>query len=301
MLKIDAKLFTAYHSQTNDQMKCSNVIMKHYLRAFVNYMQNDWAKWISNAEFSANNALSTITLASLFLTNSDQNSRLEFKSSKSLSSDIFAQSRAKLIDVKNFTKKMKELIEHLRDEMLIAQVIYEVNVNRSRRSCPRYFVNNEVWLNVKNLNIAHSTIKLDDHHVNSFQVKRVFEKNSLIVELELSEFMKIHSVFHVTLLSHVTIDSLLGQRQEPREPVVAENDERAWYVNRILNSKLDRRYSSSLLKYYINWEGYFPIWESFNLIDNCQIALEEFHVVNPAVVEPHVQSCTISRCQCNDP
>ncbi len=300
MLKIDAKLFTAYHSQTNDQMKCSNVIMKHYLRAFVNYMQNDWAKWISNAEFSANNALSTITLASLFLTNSDQNSRLEFKSSKSLSSDIFAQSRAKLIDVKNFTKKMKELIEHLRDEMLIAQVIYEVNVNRSRRSCPRYFVNNEVWLNVKNLNIAHSTIKLDDHHVNSFQVKRVFEKNSLIVELELSEFMKIHSVFHVTLLSHVTIDSLLDQRQESRELVVAENDEWAWYVNRILNSKLDQRYSSSLLKYYIDWEDYFPIWESFNLVDNCQIALEKFHVVNSVIVEPHVQPCMISHYQCND-
>ncbi len=70
-------------------------------------------------------------------------------------------------------------------------------------------------------------IKLDDHHVDSFRVKRVFEKNSLIVELELSEFMKIHSVFHVTLLSHVTINSLSDQRQESRELVVAENDERA--------------------------------------------------------------------------
>ncbi len=70
-------------------------------------------------------------------------------------------------------------------------------------------------------------IKLDDHHVDSFRVKRVFKKNSLIVELKLSEFMKIHSVFHVTLLSHVTIDSLLDQRQESRELVVAENDERA--------------------------------------------------------------------------
>ncbi len=154
---------------------------------------------------------------------------------------------------------MKELIEHLCNEMLIAQVIYEVNVNHSRRSCFQYFVNDEVWLNVKNLNIACSTIKLDDHHVNSFQVKRVFEKNSLIVELELSEFMKIHSVFHVTLLSHVTINSLLNQRQESCKLVVAENDEWAWYVNCILNFKLDQRYSSSLLKYYIDWEDYFSI------------------------------------------
>ncbi len=184
--------------------------------------------------------------------------------------------------------------------MLIAQVIYEVNVNCSRRSCSWYFVNDEVWLNVKNLNIACFIIKLDDHHVDSFQVKRVFEKNSLIVELKLSEFMKIHSVFHVTLLSHVTIDSLLDQRQESRELVVTENNERAWYVNCILNSKLDRRYSSSLLKYYINWEDYFSIWESFNLVDNCQITLKKFHVINSVVVESHVQSCTISHYQCND-
>jgi len=70
-------------------------------------------------------------------------------------------------------------------------------------------------------------IKLNDHHVDSFRVKRVFKKNSLIVELKLSEFMKIHSVFHVILLSHVTIDFLLDQRQESRELVIAENDEQA--------------------------------------------------------------------------
>ena len=53
----------------------------------------------------------------------------------------------------------------------------------------------------------------------------MFERNPLIVKLELPEFMKVHSVFHVTLLSHVVTDPLSGQRQEPHEPVIAENDE----------------------------------------------------------------------------
>ena len=53
----------------------------------------------------------------------------------------------------------------------------------------------------------------------------MFKRNPLIVELELSESMKVHSVFHVTLLSHVATDPLPGQRQEPREPVIAENGE----------------------------------------------------------------------------
>jgi len=39
---------------------------------------------------------------------------------------------------------MKKLTEHLHDEMLIAQIIYEFNVNLSCRSCSRYFVEDEV-------------------------------------------------------------------------------------------------------------------------------------------------------------
>ena len=54
-------------------------------------MQNDWAKWVLSAEFSVNNVLSAITLASFFLVNSGSNSHLEFKSLKSLSTDITAQ------------------------------------------------------------------------------------------------------------------------------------------------------------------------------------------------------------------
>ena len=71
MLKIDVKLFTAYHSETDSQMKWMNTVMKYYLQAFCNYMQDDWTKWVLSAEFSVNNALSAITLALLFLTNSD--------------------------------------------------------------------------------------------------------------------------------------------------------------------------------------------------------------------------------------
>ncbi len=84
MLKINAKLLTTYHSEIDDQIEKVNAIMKHYLQIFVSYMQNDWAKWLSEVEFIVNNASSSITLASLFLINLSQNSRLDFKFSESL-------------------------------------------------------------------------------------------------------------------------------------------------------------------------------------------------------------------------
>ena len=208
MLRINAKYFTAYHSETDEQMEHPNAIMKHYLQVFVNYMQDNWTKWIPGAEFTANNAPSAITLASPFLANSGQNPHLEFKPPEPLATDLTAQQQIKLLDIENFTKKMKDLTEHLRVEMLIAQAMYEFSANRSRRPCSHYFIGDEVWLNAKNLNTAHPAVKLNNHHVRSFKVKRIFEKNSLVIELKLSEFMKIHSVFHVTLLSHVTTDPL---------------------------------------------------------------------------------------------
>ena len=84
MLKIDVKLFTAYHSEINEQIERVNAVIKHYLWAFINYMQNDWVKWLSNAEFSINNAFFLTTLISPFLTNFRQNPCLGFKSSELL-------------------------------------------------------------------------------------------------------------------------------------------------------------------------------------------------------------------------
>ncbi len=152
---------------------------------------------------------------------------------------------------------MKKLIKHLRDEMLIAQIIYEFNVNLSCCSCFKYFIKDEVWLNACNLSIIRLAVKLNNHNVDNFKIKRVFKNNSLIIELKFSTFMKIHLIFYVILLNHITSDFLLSQHQKSWKFVIVKNDERFWYVNSILNFKRDRCYSSSLLKYYVDWEDHF--------------------------------------------
>ena len=119
ILKIDVKLFTTYHLKIDRQTEKVNAVIKYYFWAFVNYMQDDWVKWLSDAEFLVNNAFFLITLASPFLANSKQNPCLGFEFSKSLPAELTTQIRIKLLNVKEFTKKMKELTEHLQNEMLI--------------------------------------------------------------------------------------------------------------------------------------------------------------------------------------
>ncbi len=51
-LKIKRKLSTAFHPQTDGPTKTQNSTMEAYSRAFVNYEENDWARFLPMAKFA---------------------------------------------------------------------------------------------------------------------------------------------------------------------------------------------------------------------------------------------------------
>ena len=48
------------------QTKNTNKVMKNYLRAYINHMQNNWIDHLPMAEFAANNYINTSTRITLF-------------------------------------------------------------------------------------------------------------------------------------------------------------------------------------------------------------------------------------------
>ena len=60
----------AFHWQSHGQRERFNTVMVQYLCAYTTYLQDNWKKYLSLAEFTANNQVSESTKSSPFFANS---------------------------------------------------------------------------------------------------------------------------------------------------------------------------------------------------------------------------------------
>ena len=54
-LGIERRLGTAFHPQTDGETERTNAILEQYLRAYINYQEDDWSGYLPLAEFAYNN------------------------------------------------------------------------------------------------------------------------------------------------------------------------------------------------------------------------------------------------------
>ena len=102
-LGIKADLSTAYHPETDGQTEILNSIFEQYLKAYVNFPQNDWASWLPSAEFVINNHVSEITQCTLFSINSGQHFKMGLKSDLFVSKPMDFQK--KMFSLTNSSKR----------------------------------------------------------------------------------------------------------------------------------------------------------------------------------------------------
>ena len=88
-LGIKQSLSTPFHSQTDGQTEKQNSTIEIYLQTFVNYEQNDWARFLLIAEFAYNIAKNTRTGYTPFKLNCEFYPRVSYKE------DINPRSRSK--------------------------------------------------------------------------------------------------------------------------------------------------------------------------------------------------------------
>ena len=147
--------------------------MEAYLRVFVNFEQNDWARLLPMAEFAYNNAKNTSTGHTSFKLNCGYYSWISYKED---------------VDPRSQSKSADELLEELRELMIVcrknlhhAQELQKRAHNK--RVKPRsYAPGKKVWLNSKYIKTKHNR-KLEAKFFGPFRVLYPIEKETCKLEL----------------------------------------------------------------------------------------------------------------------
>ena len=270
-LSIKTNFSTAFHPQTDGQTERINAILEQYLRAYVSYQQDDWNDFLSLAEFAYNNTISTTTKVTPFFANYGFHPRYEILQKDTIS--------APLEPLRLFQENLENLENYLRQEIRFAQDAYAEQANKDRIAPPIFRPGDLVWLLRRHISTTRPSDKLDFKRLGPFSILEKISTHAY--RLDLPRTMKIHPVFHVSLLEPTASDPLPNQVQPPPPPVIVDGEEE-YRVEEILDVKTTRRQP----KYLVRWTGYStPTWEPYDLIKDLE-ALDTFYERYPSKPRP---------------
>jgi hypothetical protein len=271
---IDLRLSTGYHPQTDGQTERVNQILEQYLRCYGSYLQDDWSTWLSLASFAYNNSTHSATNFSPFFANFGYNPRTF---STTLDSTINNPAAAAVV------KDLSEIHELCRENIAAANKRYAHYYDKSRRPTPIYIPGTMVLLSLRNVKTSRPSRKLDIRRAGPFKIlERI---GSHAYRLDLPSTMKIHPVFHVSLLDPYHEPSYSNQLELRPGPIEIDTEGQEVYeVATVLNSRYAPR--TGKLEYLVEWVGYEGVqdemtWEPASNLDGASDTIADFHLRYP--------------------
>lgn len=263
LIGITRNLSSAYHPQSDGQTERVNQVLEQYLRLYCDYQQDDWASLLPLAEFAYNNSAHSTTKTSPFFANFGYHPRPLPDSITSRSTTPAAESLA---------VKMAEVHKTLTKNIDSANQRYQKHYNRKVLPQPTIPIGTKVWLRRTHITTQRPSAKLDYTHLGPFKVTA--QVGIRAYRLELPPTMKIHPVFHVSLLEPVHHDMIPGRIHEPPPPIII-NDTEEYEVEAILS----RRVRHGRIEYLVHWKGYGiedRTWEPAKNLTHCRDLVNKF-------------------------
>ena len=284
LLQIDCKLSSSYHPETDGQTERTNQTLEQYLRCFINYQQDDWVDYLHFAEFSYNNSVHSSTKLTPFFANTGVHPRWTMLDHPKISKNPAAEDR--LCHIREIHIALSHHLQH-------AQATHKKFADRHRLNSssekPKFQVGDRVWLLRHNVKTTRPCNKLDYQRLGPYLITK--QINEVAFQLDLPPHMRLHPVFHVSLLEPYASNSIPGRVVPPPPPI--EFDEGPEYeVKAILDSKVVK----NKLYYLVDWLGYTPAdrtWEPAENLNNTKELVAEFHQQYPN--KPTPSSCIATR------
>ncbi len=250
--------------------------VRQYLRAYVNYLQDDWVYWLPLAELAYNNSVHASTSVTLFYAEKGFHPSIE----ATVQAIPANGSVTDLPDVMARTEHLVELritIEQRWKKVTVTQQKYA-----NRRTKHRQFeVGDMVWLSGKNIRTKRPSKKLDHRFYGPYLV--IERVGTQAYRLKLSQQVgSIHEVFHVLLLEPYVSDG----RRAPEPPLPIEVDgEEEYELEEIPQSA----YRYNAFCYRVKYEGYSAEeseWQPAENLAHAQDMVHEFHSQHPNQPKP---------------
>jgi len=108
-LETKSKLLTVFYSETDSQTENINIALKQYLRAYVQYNQNNWISYLVIAEFVANSYISKSTDLLFFFVIKNYLLQSDLKLSTVFSDNIMFEARRNIKNVDKTAEKIEIL------------------------------------------------------------------------------------------------------------------------------------------------------------------------------------------------
>lgn len=235
-LDIEPGFSTAYHPETDGLAERTNQWLEGFLRSFCNYQQDDWAKWLPIAEFCHNNQENSATGKTAFETIYGTHPRWDMTG---IDSNV---PEANLME-----QHMQEVWDEVKASM-------EYHQKAEKEVRKEFKVGDKVWLVTTNIQTKRPMKKLDNKKAGPFPISEKISSHAY--RLELPKTMRIHNVFHVSLLSAVKEDSDFHRKQARPPPIITEEGEEEYKVEKIVTWEYVNKGKKKGLYYQVRWEGY---------------------------------------------
>ncbi|KAB5587867.1 Retrotransposable element Tf2 [Ceratobasidium theobromae] len=271
-LDIKPSFSTAYHPQTDGQTERLNQVVEIYLRHYTSHRQHNWAALLPMAEFAYNNGTQASTGKTPFFICYGFHPR--FSISDLEPSNIPAAD--------NHIQFLQKGYEEVQSAITISQERMKTYYDRKHREAKDYAIGDKVWLSGQNIQTDRPSRKLAHKNLGPFEI--IEQVGTHAFKLSLPPSMKVHPVFHVTLLRPYERDDY-GREPEQPPPIVVESGEKEYEVEQILNSKKTR----GKLHYLIKWKGYSEesnSWEPKEHVENSPELIRRFHHMHPHAPGP---------------
>ena len=160
---------------------------------YCDYHQDDWASLLGMAEFSYNNSKHSTTTMTPFYANYGFHPQMSLLPPSPSSTTPAADS---------YVQRLREAQVTLQRELLKARKAMELSANRRRRPAPNLVPGQKAWLLRRHISTTRSSSKLDVRRLGPYPIIGPIGRSAY--KLLLPPSVKIHPVFHVSLLVRTT-------------------------------------------------------------------------------------------------